>query len=252
MWWPPAATLCFMRDEVGRKPGSQATLERSGRGAARRRASLTLPRRVPKSRLVALRISLLHSTPLHSTPLHPHPHQHLTHPRAAMSYGFMNKQGAASTGSEAAETPILCDTCLGPNPYVRMSKQAHGKECKVRRACGGTAGCEGGGRQRRRGGMRQRRPALGQQQAAAARRCAARQTSALLAALHTPRAGDMLRSGAVAGAASAQAAPALDDAGLRGSRCWPLSWCCRAPPQHAGGRGMTGACAARQAMSLQR
>ncbi|KAH0446010.1 hypothetical protein IEQ34_025155 [Dendrobium chrysotoxum] len=48
-----------------------------------------------------------------------------------MSYAYVNKQGAAGGGAEAAETPILCETCLGPNPYVRMSKQAFGKECKI-------------------------------------------------------------------------------------------------------------------------
>lgn len=48
-----------------------------------------------------------------------------------MSYGFANKQGAAGGGAEIAETPILCETCLGPNPYVRMSKQSFGKECKI-------------------------------------------------------------------------------------------------------------------------
>lgn len=29
------------------------------------------------------------------------------------------------------EFPILCETCLGPNPYIRMTKEAHSKACKV-------------------------------------------------------------------------------------------------------------------------
>ncbi|EPQ31865.1 uncharacterized protein PFL1_00064 [Pseudozyma flocculosa PF-1] len=33
--------------------------------------------------------------------------------------------------SEVEETPILCETCLGPNPYVRMAKQPRGMACKV-------------------------------------------------------------------------------------------------------------------------
>lgn len=42
-----------------------------------------------------------------------------------------NKSGTASGGSEAADTPILCETCLGPNPFISMQKQSYGKECKV-------------------------------------------------------------------------------------------------------------------------
>ncbi|KAJ3227780.1 RNA binding motif protein 22 [Chytriomyces hyalinus] len=33
--------------------------------------------------------------------------------------------------SQAGDFPILCGTCLGDNPYVRMTKQGFGKECKI-------------------------------------------------------------------------------------------------------------------------
>eukprot|EP00455_Lapot_gusevi_P038833 TRINITY_DN4352_c0_g1_i2.p1 TRINITY_DN4352_c0_g1~~TRINITY_DN4352_c0_g1_i2.p1 ORF type:complete len:400 (-),score=98.87 TRINITY_DN4352_c0_g1_i2:92-1222(-) len=33
--------------------------------------------------------------------------------------------------SEAKEFPILCETCLGDNPYVRMTKENYGKACKI-------------------------------------------------------------------------------------------------------------------------
>jgi pre-mRNA-splicing factor RBM22/SLT11 len=29
------------------------------------------------------------------------------------------------------EFPILCETCLGENPFIRMTKQAHAKACKI-------------------------------------------------------------------------------------------------------------------------
>ncbi|XP_060560587.1 pre-mRNA-splicing factor RBM22-like [Ruditapes philippinarum] len=32
---------------------------------------------------------------------------------------------------EESEFPILCQTCLGDNPYLRMMKERYGKECKI-------------------------------------------------------------------------------------------------------------------------
>ena len=32
---------------------------------------------------------------------------------------------------EESEFPILCQTCLGDNPYIRMTKEKYGKECKI-------------------------------------------------------------------------------------------------------------------------
>lgn len=38
---------------------------------------------------------------------------------------------AVGTNNPNEEFPILCETCLGENPFVRMSKQPHAKACKI-------------------------------------------------------------------------------------------------------------------------
>eukprot|EP01122_Echinamoeba_exundans_P009141 TRINITY_DN3163_c0_g1_i2.p1 TRINITY_DN3163_c0_g1~~TRINITY_DN3163_c0_g1_i2.p1 ORF type:complete len:264 (-),score=15.04 TRINITY_DN3163_c0_g1_i2:529-1320(-) len=44
-----------------------------------------------------------------------------------MSYSDPDRQ----EGWERADFPIVCETCLGDNPYVRMQKIGYDKECKV-------------------------------------------------------------------------------------------------------------------------
>ncbi|PWY97548.1 hypothetical protein BCV70DRAFT_202725 [Testicularia cyperi] len=41
------------------------------------------------------------------------------------------KIGTNISGAEEADTPILCEKCLGPNPYIRMTKDSQGKACKI-------------------------------------------------------------------------------------------------------------------------
>eukprot|EP01099_Mayorella_cantabrigiensis_P003458 TRINITY_DN2658_c0_g2_i1.p1 TRINITY_DN2658_c0_g2~~TRINITY_DN2658_c0_g2_i1.p1 ORF type:complete len:421 (-),score=61.16 TRINITY_DN2658_c0_g2_i1:135-1316(-) len=41
------------------------------------------------------------------------------------------KSGVNTEGWERADFPILCETCLGDNPFVRMTRADFDKECKV-------------------------------------------------------------------------------------------------------------------------
>ncbi|CAI7723818.1 RNA binding protein [Plasmodium vivax India VII] len=46
-------------------------------------------------------------------------------------YGHNVRADVKKQGVEGAELPILCETCLGENPYVRLIKEENGKECKI-------------------------------------------------------------------------------------------------------------------------
>jgi pre-mRNA-splicing factor RBM22/SLT11 len=45
--------------------------------------------------------------------------------------GFGIRSGAKKEQWEKAEFPILCEVCLGENPYVRMTKKEWDRECKT-------------------------------------------------------------------------------------------------------------------------
>lgn len=45
--------------------------------------------------------------------------------------GYRIAANVNKEGWEKASFPILCETCLGDNPYVRMQKEDYGVECKI-------------------------------------------------------------------------------------------------------------------------
>eukprot|EP00611_Tribonema_gayanum_P024707 TRINITY_DN5502_c0_g1_i1.p1 TRINITY_DN5502_c0_g1~~TRINITY_DN5502_c0_g1_i1.p1 ORF type:complete len:199 (-),score=42.64 TRINITY_DN5502_c0_g1_i1:338-934(-) len=45
--------------------------------------------------------------------------------------GMQLKSDLNKSGWEEADFPVACETCLGDNPYVRMTKEPAGKACKI-------------------------------------------------------------------------------------------------------------------------
>jgi pre-mRNA-splicing factor RBM22/SLT11 len=45
--------------------------------------------------------------------------------------GFRIAKDSTKSGWESTDFPVLCETCLGDNPYVRMTREAFGGACHV-------------------------------------------------------------------------------------------------------------------------
>ncbi|SCM25775.1 RNA-binding protein, putative [Plasmodium chabaudi adami] len=46
-------------------------------------------------------------------------------------YGHNVRSDVKKQGYENSDLPILCETCLGENPYVRIIREENGKECQI-------------------------------------------------------------------------------------------------------------------------
>ncbi|SBT81151.1 pre-mRNA-splicing factor RBM22, putative [Plasmodium malariae] len=46
-------------------------------------------------------------------------------------FGHNIRADVKKQGYENSDLPILCETCLGENPYVRLIREENGKECKI-------------------------------------------------------------------------------------------------------------------------
>ncbi len=70
-------------------------------------------------------------TQKHASHTHTHTHTHTVTPHNDPKMSMRSSLDVNMQKWESSEFPVVCETCLGDNPYVRMTRDTYGSECKI-------------------------------------------------------------------------------------------------------------------------